>query len=62
MGLMENAGQDMFRAVNGPIETSQEPFKPGGDVDGSLQTRDAPDLPRVQKNDLPFVIKNGLYF
>ncbi len=27
---MEDAGQDMFRAVNGAIETSQEPFKPGG--------------------------------
>ena len=30
MGLMEDAGQDMFRAINGAIETSQEPFKPGG--------------------------------
>jgi len=29
MGLMEDAGQEMFRAVNGAIKTSPEPFKPG---------------------------------
>ena len=32
MGLVEDAGQDMFRAVNGAIKTAQEPFKPGGYV------------------------------
>ena len=34
--LPVDTGQNLFRAVDGSIKTSQEPFKPGGDVQAAF--------------------------